>query len=104
MKRITMDDLECVVRRINITTKSPLDAWHKNKDGKLIANIGNYHLDGAYGGWKLVRHISEGGGITEAIHTGFVSKRELYTAMHAYLNGLDDVAGSPGDGLCRGCD
>jgi hypothetical protein len=87
MQRITMRDLEAVVRRINDVTGSPVEPY-KTVNKKHISNIGNYHLDGAYGGWKLVRMMNESGGIKEVTY-GFVSKRELYNLMHSYLNGLE---------------
>ena len=51
-------------------------------------NIGHYCLDGAYGGWKLVRTMNDGGGIDEITY-GFVSKRELYDLINAYIKGVE---------------
>ena len=53
--RVLNSDLAAVVRRINLITKSPLEPCTKLKSGKFKANIGNYHLDSAYGGHQLVR-------------------------------------------------
>lgn len=89
MQRITMKDLETVVARINGMTNSPQTPYTKGTDGKFTANVGNYHLDGACGGWKLVRMGNPGGGISDVLHSGFVSKRELYHLMHAFINGLE---------------
>ena len=44
-QRITQSDLQNVVDRINSVTNSPMQPW---EDG--TAQIGNYHLSGAYGG------------------------------------------------------
>ena len=87
MKRITHKDLEFLIDRINKATKSPLAAYTKT-DKEYKANIGNYHLDGAYGGVKLVRVCSDGGGIEEISLGGFGTKRELYQWMQAFLAGL----------------
>lgn len=89
MNTITKKDLENVVDRINRATNSPMTPYTQT-DGKYTANIGNYHLDWAYGGVCLVRTDSEGGGI-QSILPGFVSKRELYEKMHAFLRGIDAV-------------
>jgi len=88
MRRINQSNLEAVVTRINQLTNSPLVPWSKDKQGKFKANIGNYHIDSAYGGHRLVRHINEGGGITVIID-GFSPKRELYEKMHAFIMGMD---------------
>lgn len=90
MRSITKKDLEAVVNRINLITNSPLESYTKTKDGKFKANIGNYHLSGAYGGWCLHRMQNVGGGISTPINSGYVSKRELYSLMQAYINGLQD--------------
>jgi hypothetical protein len=91
MKRITESDLQAVVDRLNRITGSPMNAWEKGPDGKHRACIGNYHLSFAYGGVSLHRHVNEGGGITEPLRTGHISKRELYNLMQAYIYGLTDL-------------
>jgi len=88
MDRINQKDLEILADRINEVTKSPKDPWTR-ANGKTKANIGNYHIDGAYGGWKLVRMVNTGGAISEVTY-GFVPKRELYNLMHAFLGGLEN--------------
>ncbi len=91
--RITQKDLEYLVKRINEITDSPQTPYTRNgKKGKreagFIANIGNYHLDYAYGGVKLVRMVNEGGGISDISRDGYGTKRELYNWMRAFLAGL----------------
>jgi len=90
--RITRADLENTVDRINKATNSPLAAYTKTEDG-YKANPGNYHLDWAYGGCKLVRMCNDGGGINEITH-GFDSKADLYYQMRAYLQGILDTKAS----------
>lgn len=89
MTRITMAQLEAVVARINRMTKSPGTTYTKDAHGKFRANIGNYHLDGAYGGWALYRIANEGGACPDVLKIGHASKRELYHAMHAFIAGLE---------------
>lgn len=88
-QRITLANLEAVVRRINIMTKSPLEPYTKGKNGKYKANIGNYHLDGAYGGYALHRMDSEGGGVQDVLRVGHVSKPDLYYQLHSFIAGLE---------------
>ena len=87
VNRITQRDLEYLVDRINEKTGSPMEAWRKTDDG-IVANIGNYHLDYAYSGVKLVRMVSDGGGISIVSTGGYGTKRELYTWMSAFLSGI----------------
>lgn len=84
--RITKKDLDAVCKRINIEMCMALEPYTK-VDGKYIANIGNYHLSGAYGGYALHRMCNQGGGITDIFH-GHMPKRDLYGKMHAYLDGI----------------
>lgn len=88
MERITEKQLQAVVDRINRETGSPLESWTRGEDGKLRANIGNYHLDCAYSGYGLARHVTDGGGETSVL-SGFMPKRELYEKMHAFLRGIE---------------
>jgi len=86
MNRIRKSDLDHVCRIINKETGSPLEPWTMT-EGNPTANIGNYHLSGAYGGWQLQRTMSDGGGV-EAITPGYLPKRDLYGRMVAYLDGI----------------
>ena len=86
MERITEKQLEAVVERINRMTGSPLASYTKQADGSLKANIGNYHLDYAYGSVGLVRMHNESGGVESIISLD--TKRGLYNRMHAYCAGL----------------
>lgn len=87
MDRITQKDLENVCNRINIAAGTPVTAYNR-EDGKFTANIGNYYVDGAYGGVQLQQIVNEGGGC-RTITSGYCTKRELYNQMHAFLKGLE---------------
>jgi hypothetical protein len=86
--RITMQNLESVVARINRMTNSPAESWSTLPDGKHVSNVGNFHLDGAYGGYALHRMANTAGGVNDVLRIGHVSKRELYSAMFAYIEGI----------------
>ena len=86
MDRITQKDLEYQIDRINEVTSSPMASYTKN--GKLKSNVGNYHLDYAYGGVKLSRMVNENGGIVNISRNGYGTKKELYNWMQAFLTGM----------------
>ena len=87
MERITESNLEALVARINDATGSPSEPYTKQPDGRYLAQIGNYHLDIAYGGYALDRMVNEGGGVSVIIGRG--TKRELWDKMHAFLRGFE---------------
>jgi hypothetical protein len=88
--RITQKDIESVVARINRITGSPMDYAQPRTDGApFCSNIGNYHLDYAYGGVQLCRVCNTGGGVSNVLGCGHVPKRELYERMHALITGLE---------------
>lgn len=87
MNRITEKQLQAVVDRLNRITGSPMQPYIDCK-----AQIGNYHLDHAYGGVCLHRMVNDGGGVSSPLSTGHITKRELFNLMHAYISGLNEVA------------
>jgi hypothetical protein len=91
-KIITLKNLQSVVDRINTTTGSPVEQYTK-VNGKLLANIGNYHLSGAYSGYALYRMVNASGGIRDISDSGYMTKRALYDLMHAYLAGYEAAKG-----------
>ncbi len=80
--RITQKDLTALVNRINDAAGTPRELYATNEKGEYIQNKTAYHLQGAYGGWKLC----QGGG--KEITYGYISKRELYEKMLVFLNGM----------------
>ena len=78
MNTVTINNLEYLVKQINIVSKNPQD-YH----------IGNYHLSGAYGGWKLEQLVNEQGGTKDVFNSGYTTKRELNSQLHAFLTGLE---------------
>lgn len=87
--RITQKDLEAVVARLNTITNSPQEPYVKDsKTGKLTAQIGNYHLSYAYGGVSLHRMANNGGGVTDVLNSGHISKKDLYSLMQAFIKGM----------------
>lgn len=96
--RYTMRDLEGLVDRLNLEVgadpKPYRDATEAEKAAGFhaVGNVGTHYLMGAYGGHKLVQITNYSGGVRDVLRIGYSSKRELYHAMHAYLDGIDAAA------------
>lgn len=84
MTRPTQRDLDGLINRLNRMTGNNPQPWSNGK-----SNIGTYCLDNAYGGNKLVQIVNEGGGERNITH-GYVSKRECYVMIAAYIAGIED--------------
>ena len=84
MHRITNKQLEALIDRLNTVRKQPLASWTRSDKG-LKANIGNYHIDSAYGGVRLVQHMNDGGGIDVISVDGFGTKRQLDSFLRGML-------------------
>ena len=91
MKQVTKAQLEAVVERINRMTNSPLTSYTRDENDMWRANIGNYHLSGAYGGYALHRMCNESGGVQDVLQIGHAPKRELLNAMFAFIRGIESV-------------
>lgn len=54
--------------------------------------VGNYHLDHAYGRVALHRVVSENGAVTDPFRMGHMPKRELMCYMRGFVAALDEVS------------
>ncbi len=86
-QRVSKDDLENMVKRINEATGSPLKPY-KLIDKKYIPQPGCHHLSWAYGGVCLEKMHTSGSGVTSVI-SGYGTKRELYEKMYSFLCGIE---------------
>jgi hypothetical protein len=84
MKRVTESQLNAVVKRLNHLTGSPIEPYSRTPDG-LVANIGNFHLDFAYGMVRLVRMHNANGAVNTVTQYG--TKRECLGEMYAFESG-----------------
>lgn len=87
-QRITRKDLEGAVNLLNRITNNEVEPYRKEGD-KWVANVGNFHISGAYGGFALHQMGNEGGGVRDVFSTGHVTMRELYALIHAYRRGIE---------------
>jgi hypothetical protein len=81
--RITEKMLKSTVKELNELTGNPLEAY-----GEAGANVGNYNLSQAYGGVCLHQMSNNGGGVTDVFRTGHIPKRELFSMLCAFINGI----------------
>lgn len=86
--RTSISTLKALVNQINTLQGMPLEPYSRI-DGKLQANIGNFHLSQAYGGVCVHRMANEHGGITTPIWGGHVPKREAENMIRAYISGME---------------
>ena len=89
MDRITEKMLERKIDYLNEITGSPKEPYTKGEDGRYHANIGNYHLTGAYGGVSVGHMCNDGGGIDTPVTYGHVPKRELWEKLCSFINGIE---------------
>jgi hypothetical protein len=89
--RITRLFLDAKAVTINRMTNSPLEP-SRTVDGKYCANIGNYHISCAYGGYSLHRMVTDGGGADDVFDCGHITARQLAALMSAYTAGLYDAS------------
>ena len=87
MERITWKNLEGLAQRINEAKGTPVKSWTIGTNGKNQSAIGNYHIDGAYGGVSLHCMVNASGGVTDVFGCGHITKRDLWNRMRAYLEG-----------------
>ena len=83
--RTTIKQLELLTAELNKQLDRPLKPYIK-ENGKLTAQIGNFHLYQAYGAFGLHEMASEGGGVRTIIHSG--TKKELFNSIHRLLDGI----------------
>lgn len=98
MYRYKMSDLTGLLDRLNRTAGAEPKAYREaTKEEQAagffsVANVGTYYLEGAYGGHKLVQIVNHGGGVRDVLRSGFVSKREAYHLIGAYVDGIETPA------------
>lgn len=88
--RITRAHLDAKAATINSMRGAPAEPY-RMVNGKPVANVGNYHISSAYGGYSLHKMCNESGGAAHVLTIGHVSARELAGLMSAYIAGMYDA-------------
>lgn len=90
MNRITEKQIQTRIDYLNRITGSPATPWTRGED-RHKANIGNYHLSGAYGGVCVNRMHNEFGGVTCPLGSYHRPKRELFDELNAFIAGIESA-------------
>jgi len=86
--RVTAKDLEFLCVDINRAAGTPPEPY-KKQGSKFLAQAGNYHISGAYGGYALYQ-LHADTSITDIAGRGHIPARELELFMKGFLKGLPD--------------
>ena len=89
MYRITEKMLRSRIDYLNDITGNNPEPWGKDTNGRMKANIGNYHLSHAYGGVCLHQMSNEGGGVNNHLQGYHSPKRELFNRLCAFIDGIE---------------
>jgi hypothetical protein len=85
-ERYTHKDCERAVKRLAELLGKPTDAYGKDDDGKLQANIGAWYLDynSIYGGAIINEIVNKGGGITHPMGEGRMKPYDFCRMIKAF--------------------
>lgn len=84
-KAMLEERIKCLNHEAGVGNKP----YTKIADG-FKANAGVHTLAGSYGG-HCIERMSEGGGCSILCNTGYVTKRELWVILNAYLEGYTEA-------------
>lgn len=83
--RITKAHLEAKIDWLNHVLGRPKTPWTRDESGRMSANIGNFHLGGAYGRTQIQEMVSSGGGVRT--HSGYETKRGIAARLDSMAAG-----------------
>lgn len=90
MARITESDLRNRIERLNSLCGLPLEPYSPKDDGNgFEPNADVYHLDIAYGGYRLAQMSNQPGCTGTSDVSPRLTKRELYDWINAYIRGIE---------------
>jgi hypothetical protein len=87
--QLSISAIQANLDYLNRITESHATPYTRGADGKLTANVGNFHLYRAYGGYSIRRMANESGGITNPCGHGAVSKREVFDRLTNFIAGIE---------------
>lgn len=86
---ITRPFVEKQLENLNRRMGMPLQPYHRNNQGVIIPQAGNYHLDSAYGKYKLCRMSPTVGstGTSDIGNMGYVSLKVISNYIRMFSEG-----------------
>ena len=79
---IKLKDLNDLIKNLNDYHGEFPRPWDQ-QGGQMVANVGNYHLSRAYGGFNVNQMANERGGCSEPAGHGHVSKKECFARIRS---------------------
>jgi hypothetical protein len=83
---VTVSNILSAVDRLNTLLGHPRDGYARDEAGNISAAVGVYHLERAYGAFRLVQIANPQGGCRDI--TPYLPKRELLGRIHAMMDGV----------------
>lgn len=87
MSRITKQMLKSRVDALNHLLERPATPYTKTEAG-ISANVGNFHLSQAYGGYCVHEMHNHSGGVTAPIWQGHIPARDAFDRLCAFIAGI----------------
>jgi hypothetical protein len=94
-EKITRYFVERQLENMNRLMGMPTQPYFKNMQGVIIPQAGNYHLDNAYGGYKLCRMSTTIGstGSSDVGNMGYVSLKVISNYIRMFTEGYRAAKG-----------
>ena len=88
-QKVTRPFVEKQLENLNRTMGMPLQPYHRNEQGVIIPQAGNFHLDNAYGKFKLCRMSLTIGstGVFDIGNMGYVSLPVISNYIRMFSEG-----------------
>ena len=86
--KVTRQFVERQLENLNRLAGTPCQPYLDNADGNgIVSQPGNYHLDNAYGGYKLCRMTGVDGGSTDVGNMGYLSLAVVSNHIRMFAEG-----------------
>jgi hypothetical protein len=87
MAQVTDADLENAIERLNKISDMPVTPFSRDRTGKFVPNVGNYHLYQAYGSSALHQMHKSGDSSTDIIFH-LTTRDELLAQIQSRTDGV----------------
>jgi len=84
MQRVTIKDLESIIKGFNLQLGYNPEPWTADQEGRMRANLGSFYLYQAYNAFYVHQMMTPGGGVRDVGNLYGSTKRELYHKLQAF--------------------